>query len=89
MSTDKRNWTAGFYWTGVAMTLACFALILAGNTELAWRFEHTAFPLSWALAGVAILAFLAGELCHSAASVPTETEEESAQLSPEWEAAEL
>ena len=50
MSTAKRNWTVGLYdgsyWIGVAMTLACFALVVAGNTELIWRFEHTRLPLS-------------------------------------------
>jgi hypothetical protein len=91
MSTAKRNWTVGFYdgfyWIGVAMTLACFALILAGNTELLWRFEHTRLPLSWACAGAAVLAFLAAEFCHSAFSLPHETEaDKSSQLALEWEA---
>jgi len=63
MSTAKRIWIAAFYWMGMAMTLACFAFVAAGNTELFWRFEHTGFPLSWAFAGVAMLAFLAAELC--------------------------
>jgi hypothetical protein len=89
MSTPKRNWTAGFYWIGAAMTVACFALILAGNTELVWRFEHRSFPLSWAFAGAAVLAFLAAEFCHSAISLPGEAEDRSSQLSTEWEAAEL
>jgi hypothetical protein len=94
MSTAKRNWTVGlydgFYWIGVAMTLACFALILAGNTELFWRFEHTRLPLSWACAGVAVLAFLGAEFCHFAFSLPCEAEEEdkSSQLALEWDAVE-
>ena len=94
MSTAKRNWTVGFYdgfyWIGVALTLACFALILAGNTELVWRFEHTRFPLSWAFAGAAVLAFLAAEFCHFVFSLPHEAveEEKSSQLALEWEAVE-
>lgn len=88
MSTSKRNWTAGFYWIGVAMTLAFFALVLAGNTELGWRFEHRGLPLSWAFAGVAVLAFLAAEFCDSIFSLPSEAEDRSSQLSKEWEAAE-
>jgi len=89
MSTAKRIWTAGFYWVGVAMTLACFALILAGNTELVWRFEHKGLPLSWAFAAAAVLAFLAAEFSHSARSAPSKAEDRSSQLSPELEAAEF
>jgi hypothetical protein len=94
MSAAKRNWTVGFYegfyWIGVAATVACFALILAGNTELLWRFEHTRLPLSWVCAGAAVLAFLAAEFCHFAFSLPEGAEEEdkSSQLALEWEAVE-
>lgn len=87
-SAPKRNLTAGLYWTGVAMTLACFALVLAGNTELIWRFEHRALPLSWMLAGAGFLAFLAAELCGAARPRAREAQGESSQLSPEFEAAE-
>jgi len=83
-----RNWAMSFYWIGVAMVLACLAFIVAGNTELVWRFEHTGFPLSWALAGAAVFAFLAFELCDDSSSVPREAEDRSSQLSPEWEAVE-
>jgi hypothetical protein len=74
---------------GVVLTLACFATVVAGNTELVSRFEHVGFPLSWVLAGAAILAFLATELCESNASVPDEAEDAGSQLSSEWEAVEL
>jgi len=94
MSTTKRDGTvgfyAGFYWLGVVMTLACLALIVAGNTELLYRFEHTRFPLSWALAGIAVIAFVAAELCHPADALTgaSEAEERSPELAPEWEAVE-
>ena len=94
MSTAERNWTVGlydgFYWIGVAMTVACFAVIFAGNTESVWRYEHARFPLSWVFAGVAVLAFLAAEACHFAFSLPHEAEEEdeSSQLALEWETVE-
>ena len=87
-STTQRSWTAGFYWIGVASTLACVAFVLAGNTELVWRFEHTGLPLSWAFGGAAILAFLVDEFCDSTASLPSEAEDRRSQLSPEWEAVE-
>jgi hypothetical protein len=90
MSTAKRHSSAGFYWLGVAMTLACLGLVLAGNTESFWTFEHSRFPLSWMFGGVAILAFLAAEFFHIPVSQPSdiEEEEESSQFAPEWEAIE-
>ena len=68
MSTARRNWIDAFYWLGVTLTLACFAFVMAGNTELVGRFEHRGFPLSWALGLGAVLAFLAAEGCHTASS---------------------
>lgn len=88
MSTGKRIWIAAFYWIGVATTLACFAFVLAGNTDLVWRFEHTGFPLSWVFAGFAILAFLGAEFSQPAFSRPGSAEDRSSQLSPEMAAAE-
>jgi hypothetical protein len=87
MSIARRIWPAAFYWIGVTGTLVCFALVLSGNTESVWRFEHTGFPLSWAFAGAAALAFLAAEFCPSAGS-PREAEAGNSQLSPELEAVE-
>ena len=54
------------YWTGVVAVLACIFLILAGNTDFAWRLEHTQLPLSWIAGIVAIVAFLVAEYCGSA-----------------------
>jgi hypothetical protein len=68
MPTTERDWhavyRAGFFWTGVLMTLACLALVFAGNTQIGYRLEHTGFPLSWAFAGLAVLQFVAVEICH-------------------------
>jgi threonine/homoserine/homoserine lactone efflux protein len=89
VSVAQRSWTAACYWIGIAMTLACLVLIVAGNTELFWRFEHTPLPLSWVFAGVAVLAFVAFEFCESAPSPPREAEDRSSQLSREWEPVEL
>jgi hypothetical protein len=70
MSSTSRNWTtgyyAGFFWMGVVMTIACIALVLAGNTEMVYRLERSRFPLSWAFGGFAMLQFVAAELCHHA-----------------------
>jgi len=78
-----------FNWIGVVLTLACFATVVAGNTEPVWRFEHAGFPLSWVLAAAAILAFLATEFCDLTASLPDEAEDASSQFSPDWETVEL
>jgi hypothetical protein len=90
MRTTERNWRAfcyaGFYWIGMIMSLACFVLVLAGNTELIYRLEHSGFPLSWTSAVVAMLSFLAAEFCHTD-SLSSE-QEESSELAPEWEAIE-
>lgn len=68
MATSKRNWTDGyqaaFFWTGIVMTVACFALVLAGNTDLVHPLESASLPLSWAFAAGAIFQFVAAELCH-------------------------
>jgi hypothetical protein len=88
MSTGKQSWTTGFYWIGAAMTMACFALVLTGNSELVWRFEHRGFPLSWAVAGAAVVAFLVAEFCHSPISLPDGVENRSSNPVPEWEVAE-
>jgi len=89
MSAAKRRWATVFYWIGVAMALACVVFVSAGNTELIWRFEHTSIPLSWALAGAAVIAFLAFELADSSSSLPSEVEDRSLQFSSEWQAVEL
>jgi hypothetical protein len=88
MSTARQDWATAFYWIGVTTALACLVLVFAGNTEFAWRFEHSGFPLSWALAGSAVLAFLAFELCEYGPSVPSEAAAPSSQLYPEWKALE-
>lgn len=85
MSAAQRS----FNGIGVVLALACFATVVAGNTELVWRFEHSGFPLSWVLAGAAILAFLATEFCDSTASFPDEAEDAGSQFSSEWETVEL
>jgi hypothetical protein len=84
----NKIWATGFYWIGVVMTLASFTLILAGNTELLWRFEHSRFPLSWMFAGVAILAFLVAELGLSG-SAQRKEEPRAMPLAPEYETADF
>lgn len=66
-----------FYWIGVSMTFASIALVLLGNTRLIATVQHTSFPLAWKLAIVAVLGFLASEICHSASSFNREQEQDS------------
>jgi hypothetical protein len=86
MSTARRNWINGFYWIGVTMTLACFAFVMTGNTELAGRFEHRGFPLSWAFGIAAVVSFLAAEACHTASSGATDAEDRTSPLASKLEA---
>jgi hypothetical protein len=87
MSSIRRNWIAVFYWIGVATTLGCLALIVAGNTELFGRFEHRGLPLSWIVGCVAVVAFLAAEACGSVSSQAQEAvlPAELSQASPSLE----
>jgi hypothetical protein len=70
MSSARRKWGAGFYWIGVVLAVACVAVVVAGHTERFSLLERIDFPLSWAFAGIAGVAFLAAELCHAMASRP-------------------
>jgi hypothetical protein len=63
------------YCAGVAMTVACLAFVLAGNTEVLWQLEHARIPLSWVFGGVAILSFLAAEICPFPSVDSTEIED--------------
>jgi len=92
MFTNDQKWatfSAGLYWIGIVMTLACLGFIVAGNTDLLYRFEHTSFPLSWAFAGFAVLAYLGSEFCGPADFLEREAEDENSQFVPEWEAVEV
>jgi hypothetical protein len=51
------------YCAGVVMTVACLAFVLAGNTEALWQLEHVRTPLSWIFGGIAVLSFVAAEIC--------------------------
>jgi hypothetical protein len=68
LSNSKRNLAFVFYWLGVVMASACVFVVVATNTVPDWRLSRAPFPLSWTFAGLAILAFLATELCHHASA---------------------
>ena len=65
-AVSRDRWASGLYWIGVVMTFAAIALVLLGNTKWGARVEHTSFPLAWKFAGIAVIAFLAGEICRPA-----------------------
>ena len=77
-----------FYWIGTVLTLGCFALILAGNSEILYRLEHSRLPLSWMVAGGAICGFLVAEFCHPAIPVRAGVEEETSPVEMDWEGVE-
>lgn len=84
MSTTQRT----LNWIGVVLTLTCLAIVLAGNTAAAWRWEHAAVPLSWVLGAGAIIAFLATEWCDTQAPLPGEAEDPAPALASQWETVE-
>jgi len=65
---NRDRWASTFYWIGVVSTFAAIALVLVGNTKWGAAVQHTRFPLAWKLAIVAVVAFLAREICRP--SVP-------------------
>jgi hypothetical protein len=62
------------YWLGVLASAVCIALIFAGNTQIAWRYEHANFPASWAAGLIAILALLGAEYFESESESPVTAE---------------
>lgn len=71
MSRSAEKWSsigAAFYWIGLAFAIAAFFVVGATNTEIGERLEHGTVPLSWILAGIAIVALLACERCNSLTS---------------------
>ena len=65
-TSNRERWAMIFYWVGVASTFASIVLVLLGNTKWGATVQHTSFPLAWKFAGVAVLSFLVGEICHPA-----------------------
>jgi hypothetical protein len=70
MSTAERSWATGlqfgFFWTGIFLTLACIALVLASNTAVGYRLDHMGLPLPWVLGVGAVLQFVMAEICQRA-----------------------
>ena len=76
---NRDRWAMRFYWLGVVMTLASITLVLFGNTSWFSGVEHTNFPLAWKFAIVAVLAFLAGEICRPAFLFHASTDQKSSR----------
>lgn len=56
-----------FFWLGVLFAVAAFTVVGASNTEAISRLEHGTVPLSWLLAGLAIVALMIAEYFKCAA----------------------
>ena len=77
-----------FYSLGLVLAVACLVMVLAGNTDLVGRLNHTSVPLSWLLGIGSILAFVAFEYLESDSAERSETNYlefsmEAAQREPE------
>lgn len=75
--TGRNRLASVFYWIGVFATFASIALVLLGNTKWVAAVQHTNFPLAWKFAIVAVLAFLADEICGSSSSFHRDAENDS------------
>lgn len=60
------------FWIGAGFALSSFCVVGASGTLFISRLEHHTVPLSWLLAGFAIVAFFIAECCNSAATPPLE-----------------
>jgi len=80
MSITQLKRTASiFYWAGVSMTVGCVAAVVVTHSAWIWRFGRRDFPLPWVFAGLAIVAFLATELCHSVLHRPEKAADQDSQ----------
>lgn len=75
--TGRNRLASVFYWIGVLMTFASIALVLLGNTKWVATVQHTSFPLAWKFAIVAVIAFLADEVCGSSSSFHRDNDSDS------------
>jgi hypothetical protein len=81
-----------FFWIGVAFAVASLSVVAASNVAGMSHLDRQPVPLSWALAGVAIIALMVAEQCNSAAPTlspnigepvkPAEPETRSRSVSP-------
>ena len=71
-----RNWTASaalyrfFYWTGVMLAVVSLSLALARNVAALDSLWSPGIPWSWAAGIVAILGFIAAEVCAPVDETP-------------------
>jgi hypothetical protein len=71
-----------FFWIGSALAAVCVVIVSASNTALIGRFERASVPLSWVVAGLAMVTLLAAECCHAAGAGTTEKVTPSHHVTP-------
>ena len=49
------------YWMGIALSVLCLGLVLAGNTRTVSQLEYAKMPLAWLFGILAIVAFMGAE----------------------------
>ncbi len=82
----KRQWLAFirdlFFWIGVAAAAASICVVCAGNTLLINRLERQTVPLSWLLAGLAMVALMVAEQFHLLVPPTRQTARDRTKLTP-------
>jgi hypothetical protein len=59
-----------FFWIGVAFAVASLSVVAASNAASMSHLERQPVPVSWLLAGMAIIALMIAERCNSTAPSP-------------------
>lgn len=72
-SPSKSRAAISFFWIAITLSAACFITVLGHESKFLWRFEQADIPLCGVLGALAVLAFLATELCDSLARKKSET----------------
>jgi hypothetical protein len=71
-----------FFWIGVACAGASICVVCASNTSLISRFERQGAPLSWLLAGLAMISLVIAEQLHLATTRTNEPAREARKRVP-------
>jgi hypothetical protein len=71
-----------FFWIGVACAGASICVVCASNTSFISRFERQGAPLSWLLAGLAMVSLVIAEQLHLATTRAQEAAREARKPVP-------
>jgi hypothetical protein len=71
-----------FFWMGVACAAASICVVCTSNTSLISQFERQGAPLSWLLAGLAMVSLVIAEQLHLATTATRDAAREARKPVP-------